>query len=183
MSVGASVESGETLRLFLALQLPDATLDVLEDWGAAHLDRGRRVVREHLHITLAFLGARPASELPAILEGLRLAAAVARPCPLEPLRYRETRSVGMVVLSDPSGEAARLAADLHSRLAALDVYRPEARAWLPHVTVLRFRTPPQLHPPLPETGTFVPSGAAAYLSRLHPAGARYEVLESNPLGG
>ena len=34
-------------------------------------------------------------------------------------------------------------------------------------------------PPLPGTGTFVPSDAAAYLSRLHPTGAQYEVLESS----
>jgi hypothetical protein len=27
-------------------------------------------------------------------------------------------------------------------------------------------------------GTFVPSDAAAFLSRLHPSGARYEVLET-----
>ncbi len=53
----------------------------------------------------------------------------------------------------------------------------ESRPWLPHVTVLRFRERPRLDPPLPETGTFVPSDAAAYLSRLHPTGARYEVLE------
>jgi hypothetical protein len=43
--------------------------------------------------------------------------------------------------------------------------------------MLRFRARPRLSPPLPRTGTFVPSDAAAYLSRLHPAGARYEVLE------
>ena len=40
--------------------------------------------------------------------------------------------------------------------------------------------PARLEPPL---GTFVPSDAAAYLSRLHPGGARYEVLESVALGG
>ena len=83
----------------------------------------------------------------------------------------------MVVLRDLGGEASELAARLHERLTGLGVYRPEARPWLPHVTVLRFRERPRLSPPLPETGTFVPSGAAAYLSRLHPSGARYEVLE------
>jgi hypothetical protein len=34
---------------------------------------------------------------------------------------------------------------------------------------------------LPELGPLVPSEAAAYLSRLHPSGAVYEVLESFPL--
>ena len=70
----------------------------------------RRVQRDHLHVTLAFLGARPARELPEILDALRSAAAAAAPFPLEPSGYRETRSVGMVVLRDPTGGAARLAA-------------------------------------------------------------------------
>jgi 2'-5' RNA ligase len=83
----------------------------------------------------------------------------------------------MVVLDDNAAVAATLAGRLHARLEALGVYRPESRPWLPHVTALRFRERPRLAPPLPETGTFVPSGAAAYLSRLHPSGARYEVLE------
>ena len=84
----------------------------------------------------------------------------------------------MVVLRDLTGVATDLAGRVHERLAGLGVYEPESRPWLPHVTVLRFRERPRLHPPLPETGTFVPSGAAAYLSHLHPSGARYEVLES-----
>ena len=83
----------------------------------------------------------------------------------------------MVVLRDLDDEAAGLARRLHAGLEALGVYRPESRAWLPHLTVVRFRKRPRLDPPLPETGTFVPSDAAAYLSRLHPTGARYEVLE------
>lgn len=178
MTSGASVSGDGSLRLFLALTLPAATLDVLERWAAGHLSRGRLVSREHLHVTLAFLGQRPASELPAILATLREAAREARPSPLEPVGYRETGSVGMLVLDDVTGAATDLAVSLHERLEALGVYRREARAWLPHVTVLRFRERPRLRPPLPETGTFVPSDAAAYISRLHPSGARYEVLDS-----
>lgn len=177
MSSTASVGDDERLRLFLALQLPEAILDVLSRWQDEHLTTGRPVARSALHITLAFLGSRPAGELAAIVAVLREAAAGAAPPALEPSVWRETRSVGMVVLRDDGGEAAALAARLHDGLARLGVYRPEARPWLPHVTVLRFRQRPRLEPPLPETGTFVPSGAAAYLSRLHPSGARYEVLE------
>ena len=179
----ATVAGDDNLRLFLALRLPAAVLDVLEIWAGAHLRGGRLVPRESLHVTLAFLGRRPAGELPAIVAALRDAAREARPAALTPRRYRETRSVGMVVLDDPSGEASALATSLHERLEALGVYRREARRWLPHVTVLRFRSPPRLQPPLPETGTFVPSDAAAYLSRLHPSGSRYEVLESTAVGG
>ena len=89
----------------------------------------------------------------------------------------------MVALEDEDGHAAGLAADLHGRLAALGVYEPEHRPWLPHVTVLRFRERPRLTPPAPDLGRFSPSDAAAYLSRLGPGGARYEVLETAALGG
>ena len=75
------------------------------------------------------------------------------------------------------------ARDLEGRLEALDVYEREGRRWLPHVTVVRFRRRPRLRPTLPELEPFVPSDAAAYLSRLRPGGAQYEVLESVVLGG
>jgi 2'-5' RNA ligase len=181
-SVG-TVSGDDVLRLFLALLLPDDVVEALERWGRAHLRGGRPVSREALHVTLAFLGRRPATELPGVVTALRESAAGVEPFPLEPVRYRETRSVGMIVLADPTGRAALLAETLHGRLEALGIYRREARSWLPHITVLRFRERPRLRPPLPETGTFVPSDAAAFLSRLHPSGARYEVLESTAVGG
>jgi 2'-5' RNA ligase len=175
----ATVERDERLRLFLALELPDDVADSLAAWGRRHLAGGR--IMGSLHVTLAFLGARPRSELDAILATLRDEAAAARPFTLAPLRYRETRSVGMLVLDDPSGEATRLAERLQRRLEKLGCYRREARQWLPHVTVLRFGDRPRLAPPLPAIAAFAPSGAAAFLSRLYPSGARYEVLETCPL--
>ena len=89
----------------------------------------------------------------------------------------------MLTFDDEDGRAAALAADLHGRLEALGVYEPERRRWLPHVTVARFRERPRLQPALPELKPFVPSDAAAYLSRLRPGGAQYEVLESMRVGG
>jgi 2'-5' RNA ligase len=175
----ASVERDEVLRLFLALLLPDDVVDALSAWGRRHLERGRIV--ESFHITLAFLGRRPRAELDSIVAALGDAAAATSPFTLAPVRYRETRSVGMLVLDDPSGEATRMAERLHASLERLGCYRRENRPWLPHVTVLRFRERPRLGPPLPEIGTFAPSEAAAFLSRLHPSGARYEILERRSL--
>jgi 2'-5' RNA ligase len=134
-------------------------------------------------VTLAFLGPRPRADLGPVTEALRAAAAAAPRPLLAPLRYRETRSVAMLVLDDEGGRAAGLAEDLHGRLERLGVLRREGRPWLPHVTVLRFGERPRLRPPLPPLGAFSPSEAAAYLSTLHPSGARYEVLDSVPLGG
>ena len=183
MSPAASVARDERLRLFLALRLPDGVLEDVERWQREELRSVRVVPREHLHVTLAFLGHRPAGELEAVVAALREAAAGTREIRFTPVGYRETRSVGMLVLEDEGGNAAQLAGDLHERLEGLGVYRGEARPWLPHLTVARWRERPRLLPQLPPRRTFVPSDAAAYLSRLHPGGARYEVLESVALGG
>jgi RNA 2',3'-cyclic 3'-phosphodiesterase len=172
------------MRLFLALRLPDDVLDAFVAWQSASL-RGVRVVpREHLHLTLAFLGHRPAVELEPIVGALRAAAAGASAdLRLAVERYRETRSVAMIVLADVGGGATALAEDVQRRLEQLGVYRREGRPWLPHVTVARFRERPRLRLDPPSMRTFVPSDAAAYLSRLHPDGARYDVLETVALGG
>jgi RNA 2',3'-cyclic 3'-phosphodiesterase len=182
VSLSSSVEGRERARLFCALRLPDNALDVLCAWQAEQLS-GRVVVREHLHITLAFLGHRPLEELDSILAATRDAAAGARPLQLEPIRYRETRSVGMLVLADEDGAATALAGDLHGRLEGLGVYERENRPWLPHLTVLRFRQRPRLRPSLPEVGPFSPSDAAVYHSVLRSSGAQYFVVESYALGG
>ena len=185
MSRAGTVEGRERVRLFCALTLADGVVTRLSEWQADELAGGGRVVaQDHLHLTLAFLGARPAGELAAIGGALRdAAAAAAGPIVLEPVRYRETRSVGMLVLADEDGRATRLAVDLHERLERLGVYEPEKRPWLPHVTVLRFRRPPRLRPALPDLGRFSPSGAAVYHSLLRPTGAQYDVLERVALGG
>ena len=178
----ASVGGRERARLFCALRLPDDVLDAVAAWGAEHLAE-RIVTRANLHITLAFLGHRPVDELAGICEATRGAAAASGPISLEPTRYRETRSVGMVVLDDEGDAATALAEDLHGRLEGLGVYEREARVWLPHLTVVRFNRRPRLDPPLPQLGRFTPSDAAVYLSRLSPSGAQYEVVESFALGG
>jgi 2'-5' RNA ligase len=183
MTLAASVSGHERLRLFLALRLPDDVLDDVERWQRAELTGVRVVPREHLHVTLAFLGHRPAGELDSIVDVLRDAAEGVGEIRLAPSRYRETRSVGMLVLEDDGGHAALLAGNVQERLERIDVYRREGRPWLPHLTVARWRERPQLRLEPPAVGTFVPSDAAAYLSRLHPDGAQYEVLESVALGG
>jgi RNA 2',3'-cyclic 3'-phosphodiesterase len=182
----ASVEGDERVRLFCALRLPSETVERLVAWESdafGAVPGVRLVPAEHLHVTLAFLGHRPVGELDGIVGALREAAAEAAPARLTLRGYRETRSVAMLTFDDEEGRAAVLADDLQARLEALGVYARERRRWLPHVTVLRFRQRPRLQPALPELEPFVPSDAAAYLSRLRPGGAQYEVLESIRVGG
>jgi RNA 2',3'-cyclic 3'-phosphodiesterase len=183
---GASVERHERIRLFAGLPLPPDAVDRLAAWQVAELAGvgGARVVPpENLHVTLAFLGGRPASDVDGILGALRESAQAAGRPVLTAARYRETRSVGMVVFEDEDGRAAALAAAVGEGLERLGVYEREARRWLPHVTVLRFRSPPRARPRLPDLGAVSPSEAALYHSVLRPTGAQYEILQSVPLGG
>jgi 2'-5' RNA ligase len=185
VSAAASVEGRDRLRLFCALTLPEDVLDALVRWQQDELRCDARALpRDHLHVTLAFLGNRPTEEVEPVTRELRAAAAsVSEALVLAPSRYRETRSVGMLVLDDEGGRAGTLASDLHQRLQHLGLYEPERRKWLPHVTVLRFRRQPRLRPRIPDLGPFSPSGAAVYHSLLRPSGAQYDILDSVALGG
>jgi RNA 2',3'-cyclic 3'-phosphodiesterase len=184
MTPAASVEGHERPRLFVALRLPGEVVERLAAWQTA-LPRtdARLVPAENLHMTVAFLGARPAGDIEPILGALRAAAAAVPPMAFEARDYRETRSVGMVCFSDDEGHGERFAGDVAARLSALGVYEPEQRRWLPHVTVLRFRAPPRLRPNPPALGRFSPSDAALYHSVLRPSGAQYSVIEAAPVGG
>ena len=191
MSSGANLESGDRLRLFCALRLPSDIVGLLVSWQeTAFADADVRILPpDHLHVTLAFLGSRPSSDVDAVANAVRGVARDARQPLLTIRRYRETARVAMLALGEELvsgdayvGRANELAGDLMRRLEKLGVYRRERRGWLPHVTVARFRTQPGLSPELPDLGAFSPSEVALYSSVLRPTGARYEVLESCPLG-
>jgi RNA 2',3'-cyclic 3'-phosphodiesterase len=179
-----SAGAGEArLRLFCALRLREETVAQVGVWQERWLRGGRLVPAGNLHLTLAFLGSRPATAVAAVAEALGAAAARTGDVRLVLRGYRETRSVGMLRFDDERGEAGALAARLADSLEALGLARPAARAWSPHLTVLRFAARPRLEPPLPELGVVSPSDAAVYSSALRPDGARYEVLEAMALGG
>ena len=185
MTSSDSVERDERLRLFLGFGVPEPAALEIVSWQRAELPEHavRPVPLENLHVTIAFLGSRPADEVGPIASVLRRAVADVPPPVLAPVRYRETRSVGMLVFDDEGGRATRIAEDTHRGLAELGVYEPERRPWLPHLTVVRFRERPRLRPSLPELEPVTMSDAAVYMSRLRPTGAQYEVVESVPLGG
>jgi 2'-5' RNA ligase len=174
------VSGDATLRLFYGLPLPSRVGAALERWQASELlgPATRPVPTGQLHVTLAFLGTRPAAELPALRRALTGAAAgVERPV-LSVRRYRETDRVAMLVLDDQGGSAGLLQARLSALLEQLGAYRPERRPWLAHVTVARFRERPRLRPALPLLEPFSPSDAALYHSVLRPDGAQYSILEA-----
>ncbi|HEU5066025.1 MAG TPA: 2'-5' RNA ligase family protein [Gaiellaceae bacterium] len=185
MTSSGSVERDERLRLFLGFRLPEPAARAIVGWQRDELPEQdvRPVPVENLHVTIAFLGSRPATDVGPIASVLREAVAGVLPPVLAPARYRETRSVGMLVFDDDAGRATRVAETAHRGLAELGVYELERRPWLPHLTVVRFRERPRLDPSLPDLGPVTMSDAAVYMSRLRPTGAQYEVVESVPLGG
>ena len=132
----ASVGGDERLRLFLALELPPERVAALAAWAQRHASRPGSPPRRNLHVTLAFLGSRPAAELDADRR---------RPARRRPPRARRSRSRPRATArraasgcscSPTSGRARRGSpAGCTSELEALGVYEREARPWLPHVTV------------------------------------------------
>lgn len=173
----------DRLRLFCGLQLPAATVEALAAWQREHLRTVRIVPPENVHVTLCFLGSRPASDVPVVARELAAAAAAAGPVRLRTVRYRETGSVAMIVCDDAGGAGTAMAADLGARLEQLGVYRREQRPWLPHVTVARFRERPRLALAPPDLGEIGVVRAALYSSSLRPGGALYHALETVALGG
>ena len=181
------MEGDERLRLFCALLLPPAAVDVLVAWQGDHLAATGRDLRivpaANLHVTLAFLGSTPATRAGDVVAALREACAGAKRPVFAARRYRETRSVAMIALADEGGRGEAVAEHLFDSLEARELYEREQRKWLAHVTVARFRSRPRLSPSVPDLGEVAPSDAAVMISRLRPGGAQYEVFESVSLGG
>jgi 2'-5' RNA ligase len=182
------VGAGEKIRLFCAYPLPPASVAEIAAWQHEYLRRpagegGRLVPPGNLHVTLAFLGRRPARDLPAIGQALADTAAGSGPAELRPVSFRQGRGVGMIVCEDVDGAATVFAAALCGQLEALGVYRREARPWLPHVTVLRSKRGEGASPSVANIRSINVVRAALYASALRPTGAHYDVLETVALGG
>jgi 2'-5' RNA ligase len=167
--------SDSTLRLFLALWPSGDVRSAMEDlaqrweWPAA----ARRTRPERLHATLHFLGTRPAGELPALRERLRVEWTG---CEL--LLDRATVWPGGIAVLEATVVPAALAqlhAELGARLEEL-VVPVETRPYRPHITLARkaFGARPQSDAgPLPWR---VPPGYA--LVRSLPGGRGYEILQA-----
>ena len=171
------------LRLFVALELPAAVRAALAAFRAAAADPAvwRPLPDEALHLTLAFLGHRPETDVPAILDGLRGVPttaprlALGEALALPPKRPR----VLTAAIVDLDGTLAALQAAVSRDLAALGLYAPESRAFRPHATVARLRPDAKAgraELPAPEPLEFHGEALTLYQSRLRREGARYAPL-------
>jgi 2'-5' RNA ligase len=186
------------VRMFVALDLPGMVREEIAAWGEAELADPalRRVEPESLHVTLAFLGDRPPSEVEPITEVMEVVAN--RPMPMElggavgrPKRGRP-RLIALPVL----GEPVMWLEDMLGRILAFEgLYRSEKRPFWPHVTVARVRNegggsrqPRQVEvpsgpSPTERIGIFDAVRISLYRSELQPRGARYVPLAQVELPG
>jgi len=173
------------LRLFVALELPEAARAALAAFRAAAADPAvwRPLPDEALHLTLAFLGHRPDTDVERVAEVLRAAPAHAprlalgRALALPPRRPR----VLTAEVEDPHGSLRALQAAVSRDLAARGLYTPEARPYRPHATVARLRPDAKAgRAPLPDPEPLEFRGEALTLfrSQLRREGSRYEPLAS-----
>lgn len=182
-----SVED-ETWRLFIAFPLSPPWRTTIADWQSSRLagdERLRLVPQPNLHVTLAFLGDVPRRDAPSVERSLLETLATASRPVFATAGVAVTRSVAMIVLEDRGGHGAEIYRQLASRLESTGLYRPEKRPWKAHVTVARHRVARglKLRIPPPELEPWSPSEAAVINSRLHKTGARYEIVQSLPIGG
>ena len=197
-------DEGESLRLFVAVELPETwrqALGASQERLRARLAadgselRLRFVRPESVHLTLKFLGETPSGRLGAIESALSLAVAEAPNVRLELGRIGSfsDRRAPRVVWAGVGGDTrafALLAERIETRLAAAGFGR-ERRGFQPHLTLAR----------LPETLSaaqrayvaqasgegsiaapepFVVEQVSLMRSRLGPGGARYECIARFP---
>ena len=173
-------------RLFTAVDPPPAVREDLAAWAKAQSGgaRGVRLIAPaNIHLTMAFLGERPASEMPAIIEAIsrtaqfcrgELALQFAAPILLPP-RSPRVLAAGVV---DRNGALTRLHEELTSALVEQIDYR-ERRAFRPHLTLARLARDAELPAELSplRADEFSCGELILYRSHLEPSGARYEEAE------
>jgi 2'-5' RNA ligase len=192
-----AIES-KPVRMFVALDLPELVREDIASWGETELAAPalRRVPKESLHITLAFLGNRPLDDVERIEEAmeeaadrpvlLELGGPVGRPAPDRPR---------LVALPALHRQVEALQARLSEILSFERLYEPEKRPFWPHVTVARVRAegrgsrrPMQVEvpsgpSPTERTGRFGGVRISLYRSEPQPSGARYVPLAQVQLPG
>ena len=169
-------------RLFLALWPDEAVARALDAAGleAHRLCGGRRMRRDTLHLTLAFIGDVPETRLSGLVEALGAVAGEAFRLEVDKLGYwRHNRIVWAGCAGRPAA-LDRLVADLRRSLSALGLPADDT-PFVPHVSLLRKAVEAGA---LPALGPIAWPAAEFVLmeSCLSDAGARYRRIAGWRLG-
>ena len=181
------------LRLFVAIELPEDVRVLVEDGVAPireRLPRARWVPTRNQHVTVKFLG----TTWPRLVDHvMHVVGEVAAAHPPFETRVAELGAfpsarrarVLWVGLEDPEDRLAGISSALDDALA--EDFRPEKRAFTPHLTVARFDPPVRLEDDLTGIGVesrpFGIGWLVLYRSHLQRPAPVYEALERFPLGG
>jgi RNA 2',3'-cyclic 3'-phosphodiesterase len=182
---------GATARLFVAIDPPARVREALCAWargavgpaggGGSGASRPLRLLApELLHLTICFLGSRPAEEMGALADAMgECATAVGEMSVGAPLWLPPRRPRALAVgLHEPTGELERL----HDAVGlALAVEERRHRRYRPHITLARMGEGAAGRaglydrelPPTPQLA-FTPDRLILYRSWLSPEGAEYE---------
>lgn len=180
------------MRLFVALDLPEAILQRLErlisslrpealiKWSAVH----------NLHVTTKFIGEWPENRLAEVDAALR----AMKPRPAFPIALKgfgwfpNPRSPHVFWCGVDGGDLLRqLAQDTDESLAGLGI-RKETKPFSPHLTLARINSPVPLHRlqqrvsemALFEAGEFLPEAFYLYQSVPGPNSSQYHKLREYP---
>ncbi len=187
----AARPQAKPLRLFVAVDVPD---DVRESVAHAiaplreRFPRARWSPPANWHLTVKFLGRAWPRTLDWILSSVEGVAAAAHPFAtsvggLGTFPSARRARVLWAGLEDPAGRLGAIAASLDEAMAA--EYKPEKRAFTPHLTVARFDPPVDVGSDLPEASTraFEVDRLVLYRSHLRRPAPVYEPMGLFTLGG
>jgi 2'-5' RNA ligase len=186
------VTSPERVRLFVALELPAVVRAALHGWAAeqvAGVERLRLVTPESLHVTLCFLGSRPAAEIEEIAATCRAAVSALAGPQLTVgealwLPPRRPRVLTVALAGDDEARLAAVQSALSRALVAGGFYEPETRPFLAHVTVARVGRDARIRPrelPAPGAMGFTGERITLFASRLGKGPVHYEALATATL--
>lgn len=169
-------------RLFFALWPDPHTRTALADWQrAVHpLCGGRVMHRDDLHLTLAFLGDMPLELLASIKAAGQRVRGVPFSLRVDELRYWKHNKIVWAGLSEVPMALTALVDDLRAQLTAAGI-RFDAKAFVPHITLLRNARPIEALPPPSAIDWQVE--AFALIRSVGGSGPRYRVEASWPLRG
>lgn len=134
---------GETVRIFFAIWPDDAAKKQLamlaERLQAGLLCSGRKTQPENLHLTLVFLGEIDAGKLDALCLAADGAKSRARAFDvvIEEIRYWKHNGIAYAAIGKIPRELGELVNALHDALSAAGFSIERARAYQPHITLMR----------------------------------------------
>lgn len=187
----AARPEAKPLRLFVAVDVPDDVRESVADAIAPlreRFPRARWSPPANWHLTVKFLGRAWPRTLDWIVGSVEGVASTAPPfattvAGLGAFPSARRARVLWAGLEDPAGRLGAIAASLDDAMAA--EYKPEKRAFTPHLTVARFDPPVEVGQDLPGASTrpFEVDRLVLYRSHLRRPAPVYEPMALFPLGG